>query len=57
MEAMHRRCRRQERRAPRIEVSGSGALAELERKPPPESRPGKYARHEAAGPAPDGAQL
>ena len=36
MEANDRRCRRQERRAARIEVSGSSTLVELERRPPPE---------------------
>ena len=38
MEANDRRSRRQERRAARIEVSGSSTLAELERRPPPEPR-------------------
>jgi len=57
MEANDRRCRHQERRATRIEVSGSSTLAELERLPPPETRRDKDALCETDGPAADGAQL
>ncbi len=57
MEANHCRCHRQERRTPRIKVSGPGTLAKLERIPPPEPRRDEDALHETAGPAADGARL
>ncbi len=70
MEARRRRCHRQERRTPRIEVSGSGTLVELEPIPPSKPRRNEPshglranhcraadALHEAAGLAPLGARL
>jgi hypothetical protein len=57
MEANHCRCHRQERRTPRIKVSGPGTLAKLERIPPPEPRRDDDALHETAGPAADCARL
>jgi transposase len=57
MEANHCRCHRQERRTPRITISGPGTLAKLERIPPPEPRRDKDALCETAGPAADGTGL
>lgn len=47
MEADHRRCHRQERRAARVKISGPRTLPKLERLPPPESCRDKTSRDHA----------
>jgi hypothetical protein len=57
MESNHRRCHREECCSARVKISGSGALAELRRLPPPEPRRNQDALHETTRPTPDGPGL
>ena len=52
MEACYRRCRRRKRCIARIDLSGPGTLAELERIPPSEPRRDEDAWFEPAGKRP-----